>query len=485
MTDNTAPAAASPSMRWMARTQALAWALGITLLVLVIAVFSALYGLNEAGQSRSLIEKSQNLQATFYDLRDFFPRNERAEITAIKAGDWDLTTTLVSTRTDFALLVERARRGATANAGYAERLDKIEELSRAKFANMQNAIDMLPTAGAPAAVEIIRTDNNRNRSTQIGALVSELLADEERAMQTHQLRYKQEGRYLTGAIILSTAAALIAAALSAILIRRQFVRLAEDKTAVERLNVELEMRVGERTSELEVARRLAESEARRATREQERVELLLRDLNHRVGNNLAMVSALISLQLARVRDPQARAALDSARQRVATIAQAQRRLRLSEDLESTQIDEVFAVVVSDTWESLASAGRIRIDTQFEPLVVSARDAVSLSVILNELIANAVKHAFPGDRSGLIKVSFAIDNGVPMLTVADNGIGTPSVETNATGLGATIVDRLSQQHGGEVLRASNKPSGTVVHVRLPKLRAQTGLESEFGSYGAAI
>src|SRR5690606_27952088 len=90
----------------------------------------------------------------------------------------------------------------------------------------------------------------------------------------------------------------------------------------------LEQRVSERTAELEKERAIAE-------RERQRVEILLQDSNHRIGNSLATVSSLLGLQLRQTRSEEARSALSAARDRVQTVSTAHRRLRLGEDMEST------------------------------------------------------------------------------------------------------------------------------------------------------
>ncbi len=187
-----------------------------------------------------------------------------------------------------------------------------------------------------------------------------------------------------------------------------------------------------------------------------------------------MVSALIGLQLGRVREPQARQALESARLRVATIAQTQRRMRLSEDLESTQIDEVLNEIVHDACDSLAMPSRLKVVCQFAPLSSARADAVSLSVIVNELLTNAVKHAYPHQTEGTIRLEFGLNaENQPEVLVADDGIGIAAgPETEPPGLGAMIVERLSQQYNGTIAARANEPTGTVIRVRLPRLRTQT-------------
>src|SRR5690606_13223749 len=189
------------------------------------------------------------------------------------------------------------------------------------------------------------------------------------------------------------------------------------------LNEELETRVRDRTRELEIAREMAEAEASRAEYERGRVELLLREVTHRVGNNLAMVSSLLRMQQARLDDDAARSALETARGRIQTISTAQRRLRLGNDLQSTRADGLLEAVVSDLADAALDSGSITIASDFDPMIVSSRDATTLAVVLGELVSNAIKHAFDGREEGTIRTSFTIgQNGIPVMSVEDDGVG---------------------------------------------------------------
>jgi two-component sensor histidine kinase/CHASE3 domain sensor protein len=194
-------------------------------------------------------------------------------------------------------------------------------------------------------------------------------------------------------------------------------------------NAELERIVGERTRELE--------------NERLRIEALLRDVSHRVGNNLAMVSALLNVQSRQSREPAVKAALEQAQSRIQAIAAGQRRLRL--DIETDEIDA--RPYMEDLLAEIGKAaeGRpIRLSLETADIRLPGRDAVSFVVIVNELVTNAIKHAFPGGMTGAITVRLqeeAGDDGpVIMLTVEDDGVGV-SGEVAAKGLGQTVVASL--------------------------------------------
>ncbi|WP_407950178.1 sensor histidine kinase [Parvibaculum sp.] len=277
---------------------------------------------------------------------------------------------------------------------------------------------------------------------------------------------------LSASIIGAIAAALVLAILSIRLTLRAFATMASRKEELARLNEELEARVQERTRELEKAREMAEAEAGRAEYERGRVELLLREVTHRVGNNLAMVSSLLRMQQAKLDDEGARAALETARGRIQTISTAQRRLRLDDDLQSTRADILLEAVVSDLADAGLDDSAIVLSGNFEPLTVASRDATTLAVVLGELVSNAIKHAFEGRDSGTISVSFAVTGGVPVMAVEDDGIGFDEAEDAAarrSGLGSMIIENLSRQYGGEIRRWKNEAGGTSIHILLPRLK----------------
>lgn len=224
-------------------------------------------------------------------------------------------------------------------------------------------------------------------------------------------------------------------------------------------NAELEQIVGERTQQLEGERL--------------RIEALLRDVNHRVGNNLAMVSALLNVQSRQTREPAVKAALSQAQSRIQAIAAGQRRLRL--DIETDEIDA--RPYMEDLLAEIGKAaeGRpITIDLDMDAIRLPGRDAVSFVVIVNELVTNAIKHAFPGEMAGKIVIRFstAVDSegSALILRVEDDGIGMAS-ESAAKGLGQTVIASLlrsmrATMEIGALSPGAERP-GTQVTLTFPK------------------
>ena len=172
-----------------------------------------------------------------------------------------------------------------------------------------------------------------------------------------------------------------------------------------------------------------------------RLETLLREVNHRVSNSLAMVSAFVQLQARVIVNDEARAALEDTERRIQAIAQVHRRLYTSEDVDSVAMDEYLAALVDelqDTWSTNSAPRAIRLDA--EQVRLHPDKAVSLGVIVNELVSNACKYAYGDGVAGEVRVRFgkAGDDHFH-LVVEDDGVGlTPGAQPRGSGLGSRLV-----------------------------------------------
>jgi two-component sensor histidine kinase len=193
----------------------------------------------------------------------------------------------------------------------------------------------------------------------------------------------------------------------------------------------------------------AEREVREA---KERAEMLLHEVNHRVANSLALVAALVGMQARSTPEPMVRTALGEIQGRIAAIAGVHRRLYTSQDVRSVEISDYLASLLRDIEATLREAGHasnVRLDA--EPIRVPTDKAVSIGVLVTELVTNAFKYAYPSGSAGEIRVLFrkAVDRKVN-LAVEDDGIGWSGEGTpKGTGLGSRIVGAIARGLGASL------------------------------------
>jgi two-component sensor histidine kinase len=217
--------------------------------------------------------------------------------------------------------------------------------------------------------------------------------------------------------------------------------------------------------ELEVRVNAATAEVRAALAEQ---QALLREVNHRVKNNLEVINSLLSLQAADVEDARAQQALTEAAHRVRAIGLVHRLLYEAPSLAQVDLGLFAEELAQALVASYGVAERVRVMVSGERLATTLEHAVPLGLILNELLTNALKYAFPGDRAG--RVQLRIDAAGGVLELADDGIGLPaSVDVGRPRtLGLQLVHALVRQVGG-TLQVMPGP-GTCYRLQVPPAQA---------------
>jgi two-component sensor histidine kinase len=218
-------------------------------------------------------------------------------------------------------------------------------------------------------------------------------------------------------------------------------RLAQERLAASRALSDLDARLLATTQEALAEQRKAASER----------EVLLREIYHRVKNNLQIIQSLLRLGSRDLRAEQ-REPFESAVRRIGAMARVHTLLYNSPDLASIDLKEYLEGLLAEIAEAFGAEERnIRTVLQVEPMRVPLDTAVPLAFIAVELLTNAFRHAFPPGRAGtiMIEASRAADQG--LLTISDDGTGFGGGKSSSRSLGLTIVNKLLQQIGGVLER----------------------------------
>ena len=196
-------------------------------------------------------------------------------------------------------------------------------------------------------------------------------------------------------------------------------------------------------------------------------ELLLKEIHHRVKNNLQITSSLLRLQAAKIPDAAVRQVLRESQDRIRSMALVHEMLYRSQDLARVDFPQYVRALVPQLFRSYNPGGRIRYRVEIDEIVFGVDLAVPCGLIINELVANALKHAFPGDRRGEICVRMRLEQDRYRLSVEDDGIGFPAgLDVSQTGtLGLQLVRTLTEQIGGRLQEKTGQ--GTAFVIDLPR------------------
>lgn len=211
----------------------------------------------------------------------------------------------------------------------------------------------------------------------------------------------------------------------------------------------------------------------RATAERDRQiadrDLMLSEFEHRVKNNFTIVAGMLDIQRRRVSDPAAAEALAAAMMRVDSIARAHRHLYRDGRGSEVNVKDYLEDLCTTLADALLLRGGVTLHCDVDSAPIQRDHAVSIGLIVNELVTNAAKHAFEGRERGTIAVSWKRRPvGGWRLTVADDGVGMPPGPKPARkdgGLGQRLVEAFAHQAGGTLTTDSDK-TGTQVMMDVP-------------------
>jgi PAS domain S-box-containing protein len=198
----------------------------------------------------------------------------------------------------------------------------------------------------------------------------------------------------------------------------------------------------------ELERRDAEEKIRNLLKEK---ELLLREVHHRIKNNMNTMYGLLSLQAEAMEVPAAAAALNDAVARIQSMMVLYDKLYRSDAFKELSVKDYLPALIGEVVRSFPQSNIIRIEKRIDDFVMDVKTLVPLGIIVNELLTNTMKYAFKGMDSGFISVSVSKKDNRASLVLADNGIGIPESVSfeNSTGFGMQLVSMLTEQIGGRI------------------------------------
>ncbi|HOT04308.1 MAG TPA: PAS domain S-box protein [Methanolinea sp.] len=199
--------------------------------------------------------------------------------------------------------------------------------------------------------------------------------------------------------------------------------------------------------------------------------VLLREVHHRVKNNLQIIISLMNLQMRKADDPRLKELLLEAQDRVRTMSLVHEKLYQSEDLSRINLSSYLHSLGTQLISSHGDIGRkITLRMELDPILTDINIAIPLGLVVNELVSNSLKHAFPGEMKGNVTIRGKSENGDIVVSVDDDGIGIPPNFdwSTAPTLGLYLVPTLVRQINGRIERVSVE-RGTKYCIIIPAAR----------------
>ncbi|MEO8514746.1 MAG: PAS domain S-box protein [Ignavibacteria bacterium] len=207
----------------------------------------------------------------------------------------------------------------------------------------------------------------------------------------------------------------------------------------------------------------------------EEKEIMLKEIHHRVKNNLQVISSLLNMQIEQYKSPEAIAAINSSRNRVKAMTLVHENLYKSRNITKTPLKEYIYMLVKNIYSSYGvSTERVKFNCEIHSIEFGLDTIIPLGLILNEAVSNSLKHAFPVNISGWIEIyinEFPEAEGKRNyeLHIKDNGVGLPAEFSpeKTSSLGTTLITSLAEQLDGEAI--FNNHAGTEVIVKFKEIK----------------
>ena len=209
----------------------------------------------------------------------------------------------------------------------------------------------------------------------------------------------------------------------------------------------------------------AENELKESLKEK---EILLKEIHHRVKNNLQIISSLLNLQSSYVKNKYDLEIFEESRNRVKSMAMVHEKLYQSDDMARINFKDYIISLGSELFASYKVEPIIKLNIQVQEVMLDINNAIPCGLILNELITNSIKHAFPNSMEGTISIEMITFDNIIEIMVSDDGVGIPeNIDFSKTKtLGLQIVNNLVRQLDGSI--GLDRSNGTAFKITFKKL-----------------
>jgi PAS domain S-box-containing protein len=269
-------------------------------------------------------------------------------------------------------------------------------------------------------------------------------------IETEILNYKIDGTPFWNALVISP-------------VRDEAGRLlyfsASQYDVTEKKRTEIELIRTRDMLEREVARRTRDLQAAL-----DQKTMLLHEVDHRVKNNLQVVASLVLLKARRIKDKAAQRVLDNMAERISTLSTVHRLLYSVGDVSRFDVGAFVTDLSNDLMGALGN-GRVALALDAQSVPVSAAKATSIALLVNELMSNALKHAFPNGRKGQLALQVSRLDDAVRIVVEDDGVGFAEQASSDESFGRTLVDMLVRQLKANIEFRDARP-GTRAVIVLP-------------------
>ena len=197
-------------------------------------------------------------------------------------------------------------------------------------------------------------------------------------------------------------------------------------------------------------------------------EFLLKEIHHRVKNNLEIVSSLLSLQSAQINDQNILDAMEESQHRVQSMSMIHQKLYMGENLATIEMKDYFKNLSEYIVDAFGANEQIVVDIAMKKFELDVDMAIPIGLIVNELLTNSLKYAFPDGQKGTIRISLNETGSILRLDVVDDGIGMSKFgEVQGTGFGTQLIELLTKQLDGKMVLNTNRGTSVSIQFQLPK------------------